>query len=414
MQKDKPIYAPLRVLRPGWFANPSDFSFGWAFGWWILVQGIAWLEPLPTDLQIKFDLKYLALTHLCAMAGQVLLPIFAIGLIPKSQPGGRIPTLLRLSFGSSLWFLWTFPLAFLLTDSKGAIVLALGRELLWAVSLSIGIIGLRGNRSGIGKAVLGTGCSVGFFIGSIVFATIPDWSSLSNLKMDNIGTGRICKGIPQLPATRVDSADWLVSGSPKLVSSDRLSLGDRQRILAGFDGQILVRVATGPTPAPEDTSGSTATSSTDGPILESMISSLPISVPDNSRLLALHGMVHKSIRYDRSYFPGTTEEILTRRTGDCKAYAQVFCAGARRLGYPARVVHGLLASHDGYYAHAWVTVKSSEGWQDWDPTSSEPSPDARYLRFTTPKEATGAFDGELAIFALDSIVVRPADVRSTF
>jgi hypothetical protein len=414
MQKDKPIYAPLRVLRPGWFANPSDFSFGWAFGWWILVQGIAWLEPLPTDLQIKFDLKYLALTHLCAMAGQVLLPIFAIGLIPKSQPGGRIPTLLRLSFGSSLWFLWTFPLAFLLTDSKGAIVLALGRELLWAVSLSIGIIGLRGNRSGIGKAVLGTGCSIGFFIGSIVFATIPDWSSLSNLKMDNIGTGRICKGIPQLPATRVDSADWLVSGSPKLVSSERLSLGDRQRILAGFDGQILVRVATGPTPAPEDTSGSTATSSTDGPILESMISSLPISVPDNSRLLALHGMVHKSIRYDRSYFPGTTEEILTRRTGDCKAYAQVFCAGARRLGYPARVVHGLLASHDGYYAHAWVTVKSSEGWQDWDPTSSEPSPDARYLRFTTPKEATGAFDGELAIFALDSIVVRPADVRSTF
>jgi hypothetical protein len=247
----------------------------------------------------------------------------------------------------SLWFLWTFPLAFLLTDSKGAIVLALGRELLWAVSLSIGIIGLRGNRSGIGKAVLGTVCSVGFFIGSIVFATIPDWSSLSNLKMDNIGTGRICKGIPQLPATRVDSADWLVSGSPKLVSSERLSLGDRQRILAGFDGQILVRVATGPTPAPEDTSGSTATSSTDGPILESMISSLPISVPDNSRLLALHGMVHKSIRYDRSYFPGTTEQILTRRTGDCKAYAQVFCAGARRLGYPARVVHGLLASHDG-------------------------------------------------------------------
>ncbi|MEK7395282.1 MAG: transglutaminase-like domain-containing protein [Fibrobacterota bacterium] len=414
MQKDKPIYAPLRVLRPGWFANPSDFSFGWAFGWWILVQGIAWLEPLPTDLQIKFDLKYLALTHLCAMAGQVLLPIFAIGLVPKSPPGGRIPTLLRLSFGSSLWFLWTFPLAFLLTDSKGAIVLALGRELLWAVSLSIGIIGLRENRSGFGKAVLGTGCAVGIFLGSIVFATIPDWSSLSNLKMDNIGTGRICKGVPQLPATRVDSADWLVSGSPKLVSSERLSLGDRQRILAGFDGQILVRVATGPTPAPEDTSGSTATSTTDGPILEAMLSTLPISVTDNSRLLALHGMVHRSIRYDRSYFPGTTEQILTRKTGDCKAYAQVFCAGARRLGFPARVVHGLLASHDGYYAHAWVTVKSSDGWQDWDPTSSEPSPDARYLRFTAPKEASGAFDGELAIFALDSIVVRPASVRSTF
>lgn len=459
MQKDKPIYAPLRVLRPGWFANPSSFPLRWALGWWFLVQGIAWLEPLPTDLQIKFDLKYLALTHLCAMAGQVLLPIFAIGLVPKSQPGGRIPTLLRLSFGSSLWFLWTFPLAFLLTDSKGAIVLALGRELLWAACLIIPLTQLCTKRvlltrAGLflltvivllaevllskslffilmtvltwaiiwalsgwyGKTRTGLGLVwiIIIFLGSIVFATIPDWSSLSNLKMDNIGTGRICKGVPQLPATRVDSADWLVSGSPKLVSSERLSLGDRQRILAGFDGQILVRVATGPTPAPEDTSGSTATSTTDGPILEAMLSTLPISVTDNSRLLALHGMVHRSIRYDRSYFPGTTEQILTRKTGDCKAYAQVFCAGARRLGFPARVVHGLLASHDGYYAHAWVAVKSSDGWQDWDPTSSEPSPDARYLRFTAPKEASGAFDGELAIFALDSIVVRPASVRSTF
>jgi len=284
MQKDKPIYAPLRVLRPGWFANPSGFPFPWALGWWILVQAIAWLEPIPTDLQIKFDLKYLALTHLCAMAGQVLLPIFAIGLVPKSQPGGRIPKLLKLSMGSSLWFLWTSPLAFVLTDSKGSILLALGRELLWAISLSVGIVGLRGSRSGLGKLVAGTGCGLGIFVGSLVFATLPDWSSLSNLKMDNIGTGRICKGVPQLPSSRVDSADWLVSGSPKSVSSERLSLGGRQRVLAGTDGQILVRVAAGPAPAPEDTSGSTTTSSTDGPILESMLSSLPNSVSDNSRL----------------------------------------------------------------------------------------------------------------------------------
>jgi hypothetical protein len=414
MQKDKPIYAPLRLLRPGWYADPSRFPLFWALGWWILVQCLAWLEPLPTELQIQFDWKYLALTHLCAMAGQALLPIFAIGLIPKSQPGGRIPTLLRLSIGSSLWFFWTFPLAFILTGSAASITLALGRELLWAASLAIGIVGLSPSRSFARKFVFSVFGSIGLLVGSIGFATLPDWSSLSNLKMDNIGTGRICKGVPQLPPIPVDSADWLVSGSPKSVTIARLSLGDRQRVLDGRDGQILVRVASAPAPAPEDTSGSTQTSPTDGDLLVAMVSSLPNSVSDNSRLLALHGLVHRSIRYDRRYFPGTTQQILARGTGDCKAYAQVFCAGVRRLGLPARVVHGLLASNDGYYAHAWVTVNTGAGWEDWDPTSSSPFPDARYLRFTTPREATGAFDGELAIFALDSIAVRPAAGRSTF
>jgi len=414
MQKDKPIYAPLRVVRPGWFADPSRFPFSWAFGWWFVVQGLSWLEPVPAELQIQFDWKYLALTHLCAIAGQLLLPIFGIALVPKDQIGGRIPTLLRLSMGSSLWFLWTFPLTFVLTGSASSISLALGRELLWAATLAIGIAGLRSGRSGLGKFAISSLCTLGIFLGSLAFAALPDLSSLANLKMDNIGTGRICKGIPQLPSNRVDSADWLVSGSPKSVSGERLSLGNRQRILAGLDGQILVRVATGPAPAPEDTTGSSQTSPDDGPVLESMLSSLPKSVTDDSRLLALHGLVHRAIRYDRRYFPGTTREILDRGTGDCKAYAQVFCAGVRRLGFPARVVHGLLASHDGFYAHAWVTVKTRNGWQDWDPTSSEPFPDARYLRFTTPKEATGAFDGELAIFALDSIAVRPTGARSTF
>jgi hypothetical protein len=197
----------------------------------------------------------------------------------------------------------------------------------------------------------------------------------------------------------------MVSGDPKIVSASRLSLGTRQTILEARAGRVVVKISAGAPPPPEDTVGTTRIDPTDGQILESLVASIPFAGTDSFRLVHLHDAVHRAIRYERRYFPGTSSEILSRGTGDCKAYAQVFCAAARRLGLPARVVHGLLASPDGYYAHAWVTVKTSAGWQDWDPTSSEPFPDARYLRFATPKLSNGAFDGELAIFALDSISI---------
>ena len=407
MHKDKPIFAPLRVFHPGWFASPVRFPFLWAFGWWLLVQGLAWLEPVPDDLQMQFSWNYLALTHLCAIAGQLLLPFVAWFLVPKEQPGGRATTLLRLSMGASLWQLWTFPLTFAFTGSQGAIVLALGRELLWAGALALAIAGLRSPRGALTRLGLSLIWTLLFFFGGLGFALLPDIGSLGHLRMENLGTGQVCKGIPQLPPTRVETANWLISGDPGSVSPSRLALGERQIAMQVTPGKVLVRVGSAATPAPEDTTGTTRIDPNDGPILERLVASVPSIGSDSLRLGLLHGLVHRSIKYQRRYFPGTSSEILARGNGDCKAYAQVFCAGVRRLGYPARVVHGLLASQDGYYAHAWVSVKTSHGWQDWDPTSGDPFPDARYLRFSTPKEATGAFDGELAIFALDSISVTP-------
>ena len=402
--KDKPILAPFRVLQPTWFASPLRFPFHWAVEWWLVTQALAWLEPVPDELQIQFDWKYLASVHLCAIAAQILLPLLAWFLIPKDAPGGRASTLLRLSMGASLWFLWTFPLTFLFTGSQGALVLSLGRELLWSLALAVGIVSIRPGTA-TRRLLPVVGWSVLFFVGSLVFAALPDLDSLSRMRMDNLGTGRVCKGLPHLPSHRVESATWMVSGDPKIVSASRLSLGTRQTILQEGKGRVMVKISAGIPAPPEDTVGSNHLDPTDGPLLESLVASVPLAGADSFRLVRLHDLVHRAIRYERRYFPGTSSEILSRGTGDCKAYAQVFCAGARRLGFSARVVHGLLASPDGYYAHAWVTVKTTAGWQDWDPTSSEPFPDARYLRFATPRLSNGAFDGELAIFALDSISI---------
>lgn len=401
--KDKPILSPFWILRPSRYASGRTFPFGAALLWWTSIQALSWLEPVPPELNIQFHWKYLAFQHLCAILAQILLPLAFVPLLPKALPGGRVLTVWRVSLGASFWYLWMFPLTFLFTGVQATVALELLQPLLWAGTLSWVLVGLRpmeGWRRW-GACFVGV---LGLFFGSLLIQLVPDSQAMAHFNMDNVRSGRICSGTPILPDGIAVQADWTLVGNPQTISAERLSLGDRQRVLESAPGRAHVLVTTGAPPPPEDTSGTLETKATDGAPLLDLVSRIPPG-PDSLRLRILHKLVHESIRYERSYFPGTPGEILSRGSGDCKAFAEVFCAGARRLGIPAKVVHGLLASPDGYYAHAWVTARTADGWQEWDPTSSSPFPDARYLRFTVPREASSAFDGELAIFSLDSILV---------
>ena len=382
-------------------------------GWWVVVQVLGWVEPVPDELGIQFSFQYLALQHLCAISAQLLLPLVFVPLLPKGLPGGRAASLVRASIGAGFWYLWTFPLAFL-PGMRFAVVLELVRPLLWAVSLAAAVGALRGQGRGLVRW-LGV---PGLFVGVFLFSLVPDRTFLRHVHMENLRSGMVCDGIPDFPAGGTSVLEWRLQGAPENITAERLRLGNRQTVVGGAPGDLLVRVASsGAIPPPEDTSGTLERddrggwfarlglrrgTEPPGPLGE-LVAQIPPG-SDSLRLLWLHSLVHRSIRYQRTYFPGTPSEILERGSGDCKAFAQVFCAGARRLGIRAKVVHGLLANPDGYYAHAWVTAMRPDGrWMDWDPTSSWPFPDARYLRFTVPAKADGAFEGELAIFSLDSV-----------
>jgi len=402
--KDKPILSPFRVLRPSRFASAPTFPFPAALAWWGGIQILGWLEPVPPELDMQFHWKYLASQHLCAILAQFLLPLVFVPFLPKSLPGGRTLTLWRISLGASFWYLWAFPLTFLFTGIRATVALELLQPLLWAWTLSW-VAGTLAGRSAWKRWGIRSSGLLWLFVGTILFQLIPDSQAMAHFRMDNVQSGRICSGVPDLPYGTALQADWTLVGDPQTVSARRLALGDRQKILESGPGRVRVLVdGTGEPPGPEDTTGTLETSTSDGAALLDLVAQVPPG-PDSLRLLYLHRLVHGSIRYVRTYFPGTPSEILTRRTGDCKAFAEVFCAAARHLGIRAKVVHGLLAAPDGYYAHAWATVRTPRGWQDWDPTSSDPFPDARYLRFSVPREASNAFDGELAIFSLDSIRV---------
>ena len=418
--KDKPILAPLWIFRPARYLVPGSFPWGWAIGWWIVVQAIGWLEPVPDELGVQFSFQYLALQHLCAIGAQLLLPLVLLPWVPRGTPGGRLPAVVRASLGASLWSLWTFPLAFVFQGVGSAVALELARPLLWAATASWAIGGPRAPRRRWPVVVAGVPW---LFAGTIGLSLVPDKALLSHVHMENIRSGMVCSGIP--PAMDgASSVEWRLRGARENITPDRLRLGDRQVVEGGEPGDLRVEVRPRAiAPAPEDTTGTLATEGSEGWLarlatrlglaaerppdrVESLVARIPAGT-DSLELLWLHALVHGAIRYQRTYFPGTPSEILERGTGDCKAFAQVFCEGARRLGIRAKVVHGLLANADGYYAHAWVTARLPDGrWMDWDPTSSWPFPDGRYLRFTAPAEAGGAFDGELAIFSLDSVSAR--------
>lgn len=393
--KDTPLKMPLRVFSP---RRLADFPWAVIVAWYIVAALVTSFEPDPSGLGIQFHWTYILQTQIVGLAARLIIPLLFLPLLP----GLPLSRYLGLSIGACMIWLWTTPVAWLWSSPAGGITLAVTRELAWLGVLFLGAGFRRPKSVGLRRFFFPIAVFLGMIL-SIGFQTVPDLLGSGGLRMDNIGSGRIAKGAPELPPGMVLRARWVLRGSDNVLQPERLALGARQTILSAQPGLLEIMVAPGTVPAPSDTEGCGKPDPSEGKALDRLLSAIPASTPDSLKLLMLHRTVHQAIRYDRKYFPGNSEEILKRGTGDCKAYAHLMMEGARRLGFRAKEVRGLLASSDGYYAHAWTSVELGGRWTDWDATSGIPFPDARYLRFSAPQRATGAFDGELGIFTLEQI-----------
>lgn len=393
--KDTPLLMPLRVWSPRRLAG---HPWGAVLTWYIIAAFATAFEPDPSGLGIEFHWTYILQTQAVELLVRLALPLLLLFFRPSLGVSGIV----RLSLSACVVWLWTTPIAWIWSTPAGGILLAIAREAWWCVVLIAGSGARRPARKLLRALLLPLGTIAGIAL-SIGAQTVPDLLGAGGIRMDDIGTGRISKGAPDLPPGFVTSARWTLEGSDRVLQPERLALGQRQRVTGSASGRLEVVVSIGSVPPPPDTSGCGTPDPSEGSTLDRLLAAIPAQIPDSVKLLLLHQRVHGSIRYDRKYFPGTSEEILARGTGDCKAYAHLMTEGARRLGFRAKEVRGVLASTDGYYAHAWTTIELDGRWTDWDPTSSIPFPDARYLRFGTPQRATGAFDGELGIFTLQRI-----------
>lgn len=456
MLKDKPFAAPLRILRPSEWRDPTRLPWIWAVGWWLVGALLVSVEPAPPELAQETTWSYALKLQAVLLASRLLLPL----LLKAVRPSLRVGELMRVSLAACTVVVWSSPLAWLFPTTSGAIALGLGREATWALVLLgafareldrprilVGVASLgwllpgllladQGSNWGLAPfwgwivAGCGLGLGIALFLAppgrlrgalpglvaapllaalSLGLQSAPDLFQSRGLRVDQIASGRVAAGVPDFAPGRTEAAVWDFSGPPSLLVPDRVRLGRRQILLDSSAGHMVVLVRPGPTGAPEDTTGTGPSPSLVGARdLAARVADIPEG-SDSARLLELHRRIHGAIAYTRNYLPGRSDEILARGTGDCKSFAQLFAEGARLIGFRARVVRGLLASEDGWYAHAWTTVETRSGWSDWDATSSAPFPDGRYLRLSPPLKADGAFDGELMIFSLKDLRTRGLD-----
>lgn len=124
------------------------------------------------------------------------------------------------------------------------------------------------------------------------------------------------------------------------------------------------------------------------------IASLAGSIGEGSDLERLHRLMDV-VGETVTYQPGSTdaatpaEEALKRGAGVCQDHAHIFCAAARRLGFPARYISGYLMIADTEIqsaSHAWAEAHvDGLGWVGFDPANLM-SPDDRYVRIATGRD----------------------------
>lgn len=102
----------------------------------------------------------------------------------------------------------------------------------------------------------------------------------------------------------------------------------------------------------------------------------PIQTYSLLQRLNLH--IQQTLRYQVREEPGVQHPLdtLSRGTGSCRDYAQLFMEAARRLGLASRFVSGYLHAQPSTVnfgaTHAWAEVfLPGAGWKGFDPTIGE-------------------------------------------
>jgi len=97
---------------------------------------------------------------------------------------------------------------------------------------------------------------------------------------------------------------------------------------------------------------------------------------------SLAAWVHETLRKNEGqlFRPGTS--VLEDRSGSVNEHVILFVGLAEAAGLRARPVSGVVATNDGYYAHAWAEVWLGE-WVPVDPTLGQMPTDVAHLRLAT-------------------------------
>ena len=149
------------------------------------------------------------------------------------------------------------------------------------------------------------------------------------------------------------------------------------------------------------------------------IAAMALALPDGNgplaRLHALAAAVTDAVTYRAGVTTSATTaaQAFTLGAGVCQDHAQIFIAGARVLGIPARYVSGYLLLDDVVQqdaSHAWAEAHvDGLGWVGFDP-SNRVCVTERYLRVASGLDADDAAPIRGTIMVAGDILI-DADVR---
>lgn len=149
--------------------------------------------------------------------------------------------------------------------------------------------------------------------------------------------------------------------------------------------------------------------------IRAMAMALPQADGPLARLHALSAAVSDAVSYRGGVTTSDTSaaEAFALGAGVCQDHAQVFIAGARALGIPARYVSGYLLAGDGdalHETHGWAEALVPElGWVGFDP-SNRVCVTERYLRLASGLDADEAAPIRGSVTVAGDISI-DADVR---
>ena len=150
-------------------------------------------------------------------------------------------------------------------------------------------------------------------------------------------------------------------------------------------------------------------------VIRAMVAALPEGDGPLAQLHALSAAISDAVQY-RSGVTGadtTAAQAFALGAGVCQDHAQIFLAGARLLGVPARYVSGYLLASEGdllHETHGWAeALVPGLGWVGFDP-SNRVCVTERYLRLASGLDADEAapIRGSVTVAGYISI---DADVR---
>lgn len=169
-----------------------------------------------------------------------------------------------------------------------------------------------------------------------------------------------------------------------IVAEGLVETQERHGILGSLNCAVDPRYFLRPTPLTQPSAA-----------IEAMVGGLAADEAPLGRLHALSAAVRAAVAYRGGVTTSmtTAAEAFAIGAGVCQDHAQIFIAGARTMGLPARYVSGYLLAEEGnvlHETHAWAEALVPElGWVGFDPSNGVCVTE-RYLRLSSGLDADDA------------------------